>query len=150
MKRYYLIGTLGFLLTCCISEIGYVSMGVFVNQSGRALDVRFYEGNDEVGDYFVSIPHNEQRLVYKGTLITFPGILRSNIDSIVVRYEGSKTAVHYGFNKQGNNPRAIKFDEDRNLFNASNYIHEKLVDKKRHKEGVATYTFTEVDYLNAN
>ena len=70
-------------------------------------------------------------------------------DSIVVVFDNQKKAVHYDFNKIGNNPLAILFNDKRCLFNGLAYESKVLIDNKCYAETEFTYTFVEQDYLNA-
>ena len=70
-------------------------------------------------------------------------------DSIVVVFDNQRKAVHYDFNKTGNNPFAILFKDKRSLFNGLAYESKVIIDNKCYAETEFIYTFVEQDYLNA-
>ena len=70
-------------------------------------------------------------------------------DSIVVVFDNQKKAVHYSFNKTGDNPFAVLFKDKRCLFNGLAYESKVLIDNKCYAETEFIYTFVEQDYLDA-
>ena len=70
-------------------------------------------------------------------------------DSVVVAFDNQKKAVHYDFNKTGNNPFAILFKDKRCLFNELAYESKVIIDDRCYAETEFVYTFVEQDYLNA-
>ena len=110
----------------------------------------FYKGGVLDTESQAVLPSGDRKQVSSDELFTYAGLLSiKDFDSLLVEFDNMKRSVHYGFNKIGDNPNAILFDNQRNLFNENNYTKETLVDKKYKYENEYTYTFIEQDYLNA-
>jgi hypothetical protein len=76
-------------------------------------------------------------------------LLNSLADSMVVTWDDTINVVHYYYQSEGDNPKAIQFSDPRNIFNTDNY--EKEV-KNLKCNGMITnqeYSFLEEDYLYA-
>jgi hypothetical protein len=73
------------------------------------------------------------------------------VDSIEVVFDETIKAVHYSFeiSKSGKNPKAIKYNQPRNLHNSSSFELSVKEESKCNTIHEYKYTFTEQDYLNA-
>lgn len=139
-----------FCLTQCIIEHSYQVNSFIVNQSGKSLQIYFYKGGILDAEFQEVISKEEKRLVSSDETFTYSGLLSiEDFDSLIVEFDDMKKLVHYGFNKSGNNPNAILFDNQRNLFNEDNYVKETIENKKYKHESEHIFTFNEQDYLNA-
>ena len=72
-------------------------------------------------------------------------------DSVQVAFGNSIHATHYSYatTNKGNNPKAIKIDSSRSLYNEVNYVRKIITESKRGISNEYTFTFTEQDFLDA-
>ncbi|GAL83936.1 hypothetical protein MYP_1164 [Sporocytophaga myxococcoides] len=70
-------------------------------------------------------------------------------DSLNIVFDDTISSVHYRQNLSGDNPEAIKFENNRNLYNEDNYVRKVVMEKKHYISTEYSFTFTEQDYLNA-
>lgn len=72
-------------------------------------------------------------------------------DSIQVLFDDSIKVVHYSFRiaNSGKNPKAIKYDQLRSLFNHASFENTIEEQSKCSTKTNQTYTFNEQDYIDA-
>lgn len=136
-----MIFTIGSLLYSCCKAIVSFSTAIKNNTNSIISLTSYSNGN---------IKRNVQ--IGKLSLINFnegDSILEEAIDSVIVTWNDTIEVVHYLPSKEGNNPKAIKYSNPRNLFNQNAYENnvKELKCDGRHTE--RTYTFTEQDYQDA-
>jgi len=154
MKTLLSITSIVILATFCSCSdqvAGHIKSNI-QNDTQYEVQIHYYKNGAENTMASVALPPNETQNVASSTAeeaAIYPVYVSSvGYDSLVVTFE-SKKAVHYNSNKSGNNPFAIEYDDDRNLFNLSIWEKDVLKDTRRHYEASYLYTFTEQDYLKA-
>lgn len=159
MKRilfYICICYLASALISCTDQTSYKTVSLFINETSHLITLTGYKnGNVDPLSYQV-IQMNETKEIYvdqndgKGRGLVYPGEM-AGLDSLVVLFDNSKKAVHYGpLTQSGNNPLALDYNNGRNLFNEDNWNLKTLKDTRRRLESEFSYTFTEQDYMDTN
>jgi hypothetical protein len=72
-------------------------------------------------------------------------------DSVIIEFNNTVQAIHYGyFITTTPNPKAIVFNNTRNILNGVNWKYKIISETKYFKETELKFTFEEQDYLDAN
>jgi hypothetical protein len=129
----------------------------FINNNtfNKVTIIPYYQGF-VVKEDSVQINSNQLVLVLnknekgKGSGFSYPLYL-AIYDSVLVAFDNSIHATHYSYatTNKGNNPKAIKIDSSRSIYNEVNYVRKIITESKRGISNEYTFTFTEQDYLDA-
>ncbi len=130
----------------------------FINNNSAHLItiIPYYQGMI-VKEDSVNIGINERYLILdknnkgKGSGLLYSSYL-AIYDSVQVLFDNSFITTHYSYATTFSltNPKAIKYDSSRSIYNETNYIRKITMEDKRSISNEYTFTFTEQDYLDAS
>jgi hypothetical protein len=140
-------------LNACTDQSSYQTISFFVNETNHTIIIKGYENGIFNSSLQQSISPNQKLLLYtdkndgKGRGFVYPVIIIGGLDSLVVEFDFIKKSTHNNsILLSGNNPKAIVFTNERNIFNENNWVLNTTKNTRRRLESEFTYTFTEKDF----
>lgn len=142
-------------LTSCTDQTSYKTVSLFINDTPHLITVTGYK-NGSINKLSEQIIQAQQtNVIYvdqndgKGRGLVYPDEI-AGLDSLEIEFDVGIKAIHYSsVTKNGTNPSALDYSNNRNLFNENNWVLKTIKDTKRRLESEFSYTFTEQDYKNA-
>lgn len=137
----------------CTPETSGFVISIIENKTAYNVSLTYYRYGKVQDDQTITLIPNETKTVLdtspSDNRITYPHLIQTReFDSLTVSFN-TRMAVHYNKRTVGSNPKAIGFDNNRNVFNENNWIEKIFRNSKNHFEAEYQYYITEEDYLNA-
>ncbi|WP_045459713.1 hypothetical protein [Sporocytophaga myxococcoides] len=153
MKTIHILFIIWVLPSCRDKESTH-SESFIINTSNHEIKILPYDDGNLINGDIKSIPANSTIKVLALTTrgkSTGPSYANNIMffDSLNIVFDDTISSVHYRQNLSGDNPEAIKFENNRNLYNEDNYVRKVVMEKKHYISTEYSFTFTEQDYLNA-
>ncbi len=138
-------------ISACECEGTFITYSKLENRSTVDISIKTYR-NGVIYSKIILVGRNEVAMLDQNSGRT-KAIVHSSylgvLDSLIIEFNNTKKATHYGYSKTGNNSQAILSTNNRSLFNSVGYVQKTVKDTKCYLETDFVYTFTEQDYLNA-
>ena len=151
MKTIHILFIIWVLSSCRDKESTH-SESFIINASNHEIKIQPYDDGNLINGNIKSIPANSTIKVLALTTrgkSTGPSYATNIMffDSLNIVFDDTLYSVHYRQNLSGNNPRAIKFENNRNIYIEDNYVQKVVMEKKHYISTEYSFTFTEQDYL---
>lgn len=155
MRKYYTLAMLIIFFASCRHEESTYTTTIMNNNSSHSIKIiPYYQGTASIVDSKDISPNSALKILSSNTRGKSAGysypIYLIAVDSIYVVYDNIATSVYYREGSTGANPKAIKYDSSRSLYNEKNYVRKIVTESKRSISNEYTFTFTENDYLDAH
>lgn len=145
------------IVTSCRKESSYSTTNYMCNTSSTFIKLTFYKNGVKQNYLMIdSIKANECKTVLHANGFgksDGPNYVNNIIskDSVIIEFNNTVQAIHYGyFITTVPNPKAILFNNTRNILNGVNWKYKIISETKYFKETELKFTFEEQDYLDAN